>query len=190
MGDLLVAAAVVTAYAALLVGAAEWAERREARRRPVAANRFVYSLALGVYATTWTFYGSVGFAARTGLLFLSVYLGPTLCAVGWWWLVRKLVRLKNSHRVTSLPDVLALRYGKSQGVALLATAVLVVGLIPYIALQLKTMIVTLGLVAGNGAGSRIRARGACSGSRSSRSCCSSRSRSGSAASAPPSATPG
>ena len=147
MRDLAIAAVVVTAYAALLVGAAEWAERREARQRSVAANRWVYSLALGVYATTWTFYGSVGFAARNGLLFLTVYLGPTLCAAGWWWIVRKLVRMKNAHRVTSLPDVLALRYGKSQTVALLATGILVVGLIPYIALQLKTMIVTLGLVA-------------------------------------------
>jgi Na+/proline symporter/nitrogen-specific signal transduction histidine kinase len=148
--DLAIAAAVVTVYAALLVAAAEWAERREARGRSVPTNRFVYSLALGVYATTWTFYGSVGFAARTGLLFLTVYLGPTLCAAGWWWVVRKLVRLKNAHRVTSIPDVLALRFENSQGVALLATAVLVVGLIPYVALQLKTMIVTLGLVAGGG----------------------------------------
>jgi signal transduction histidine kinase len=146
--ELYIAAAVVTVYAALLAGAAEWAERREARGRPVTANRYVYALALGVYATTWTFYGSVGYAARTGLLFLTVYLGPTLCAAGWWWIVRKLVRLKNAHRVTSLPDVLALRYEKSQAVAFLASAVLVVGLIPYIALQLKTMIATLSLVAG------------------------------------------
>lgn len=150
MRDVVIAAAVVTAYAALLVVAAEWAERREARNRPVAANRLVYALALGVYATTWTFYGSVGFAARTGLLFLTVYLGPTLCAAAWWWVVRKLVRLKNAHRVTSLPDVLALRYEKSQAVALLASAVLVVGLIPYVALQLKTMIATLSLLAGDG----------------------------------------
>jgi len=152
MRELLLPAFVVTAYVGLLVAVAVWAERREARRRPVASNRYVYSLALGVYATTWTFYGSVGFAARNGLLFLSIYLGPTLCAAGWWWIVRKLVRLKNAHRVTSLPDVLALRYEKSQAVALLATALLVVGLIPYIALQLKTMIVTLGLVSGGGAG--------------------------------------
>jgi signal transduction histidine kinase len=145
--DLLLAAVVVTGYAGLLVVVAEWAERREARGRPAASSRYVYSLALGVYATTWTYYGSVGFAARHGLLFLTVYLGPTLCAAAWWWIVRKLVRLKNAHRVTSLPDVLALRFGKSQAVALLATGVLVVGLIPYIALQLKTMIVTLGLVA-------------------------------------------
>jgi signal transduction histidine kinase len=148
MRDLVIAISVVTAYAGLLVVAAEWAERRAARRRSVTANRYVYSLALGAYATAWTFYGSVGFAARNGLLFLTVYLGPTLCAAGWWWVVRKLVRLKHAHRVTSIPDVLALRYEKSQRVALLATLVLVVGLIPYVALQLKTMIVTLGLVAG------------------------------------------
>jgi Na+/proline symporter/signal transduction histidine kinase len=148
--ELVIAAVVVTAYAALLTGAAEWAERREAGGRPVTRNRYVYALALGVYATSWTFYGSVGLAARTGLLFLTVYLGPTLCAAGWWWIVRKLVRLKNTQHVTSLPDVLALRYGKSQVVALLASAVLVVGLIPYIALQLKTMIATLSIVAGGG----------------------------------------
>ena len=150
MRELLVPVAVVTTYVGLLVAVAVWAERREARSRPVAANRFVYSLSIGVYATTWTFYGSVGFAARNGLLFLSIYLGPTLCAVGWWWIVRKLVRIKNAHRVTSLPDVLALRYEKSQAVALLATGMLVLGLIPYIALQLKTMFMTLGMVAGGG----------------------------------------
>jgi Na+/proline symporter/signal transduction histidine kinase len=148
--ELAIAAAVVTGYAAFLTLAAEWAERREARGRPVTANRYVYALALGVYATSWTFYGSVGFAARNGLLFLTVYLGPTLCAAGWWWIVRKLVRIKNAQQVTSLPDLLALRYEKSQGVALLASAVLVVGLIPYIALQLKTMTTTLSLVAGGG----------------------------------------
>jgi Na+/proline symporter/signal transduction histidine kinase len=146
--ELALAAAVVTAYAAFLTLAAEWAERREARGRPVTANRHVYALALGVYATSWTFYGSVGFAARNGLLFLTVYLGPTLCAAGWWWIVRKLIRLKNTQHVTSLPDVLALRYEKSQAVALLASGVLVVGLVPYVALQLKTMITTLSLVAG------------------------------------------
>src|SRR5512133_4205734 len=139
MRELAVALGVVTAYTGGLVAVAVWAEQREARGLRVASNRLVWSLALGVYATTWTFYGSVGFAARNGLLFLTVYLGPTLCAAAWWWIVRRLVRLKSAHRVTSLPDVLALRYEMSQTVALLATTVLVVGLIPYIALQLKTM---------------------------------------------------
>src|SRR5689334_478775 len=121
MRELVVPAAVVTAYVCVLVAIATWAERREVQGRSVTANRFVYALSLAVYATTWTFYGSVGFAARTGLLFLTVYLGPTLCAALWWWIVRKLVRLKNAHRVTSLPDVLALRFEKSQAVAFLAS---------------------------------------------------------------------
>lgn len=151
MRELVAPALVVTTYLGILVGVAIWAERQEARGRRVAGNALVYSLSLGVYATTWTFYGSVGFAARTGLLFLSVYLGPTLTAVVWWWVLRKLVRLKNAHRITSLPDFLALRYEKSQALALLATGVLVAGLIPYVALQLKTMVATLGLVAGGGA---------------------------------------
>ncbi|ACG74124.1 multi-sensor signal transduction histidine kinase [Anaeromyxobacter sp. K] len=150
MREVALPALVVTAYVGALFAVAAWAERREARGRSVASNRLVYSLALGVYATTWTFYGSVGFAARRGLLFLTVYLGPTLCAAVWWWVVRKLVRIKDRYQVTSIPDVLALRYERSQGVALTATALLVVGLVPYIALQLKTMIATLGLVAGGG----------------------------------------
>ncbi|ABC82575.1 ATP-binding protein [Anaeromyxobacter dehalogenans] len=150
MREVALPALLVTAYVGALFAIAAWAERRESRGRSVASNRLVYSLALGVYATTWTFYGSVGFAARRGLLFLTVYLGPTLCAAVWWWVVRKLVRLKDRYQVTSLPDVLALRYERSQGVALTATGLLVVGLVPYIALQLKTMIATLGMVAGGG----------------------------------------
>jgi signal transduction histidine kinase/Na+/proline symporter len=152
MTDLLLGSVIATVYVGLLVAIAVWAERREVLGRSVAANRWVYSLSLTVYATTWTFYGSVGFAARTGTLFLTVYLGPTLCAALWWWCLRKLVRLKSTYHVTSLPDVLALRYEKSHAVALVATAILVAGLVPYIALQLKTMIATLGLVAGNGPG--------------------------------------
>src|SRR5512133_3393318 len=160
MSELVLPVLVVSAYVALLVAVAAWAERREAAGRSVAANRVVYSLSLGVFATTWSFYGSVGFAARNGLLFLTVYLGPTLCAALWWWVLRKLVRIKAVHGVTSLADLLALRFGKSNAVALVATLVLVVGLVPYIAVQLKTMIVTLVLVAGDGARLAYPASGA------------------------------
>jgi signal transduction histidine kinase/Na+/proline symporter len=152
MRELLAAGAAVAAYMALLVGVALWAERAEARGRRVAHNPLVYSLSLAVYATTWTFYGSVGFAARNGLLFLTVYLGPTLVFAAAWWLLRPLVHLKDARRLTGLPDLLSLRYEKSRAVALLATVVLVAGLVPYLALQLKTMIATLALLtAGHGA---------------------------------------
>ncbi|BDG02658.1 ATP-binding protein [Anaeromyxobacter oryzae] len=148
MAELALPAAIVTAYVALLVAVAVWAERQEARGRAVASNGIIYSLSLAVYATTWTFYGSVGLAAREGLLWLTVYLGPTLCAATWWWVLRPLIRLKERHRVTGLADLLALRYEKSQPLALLATVVVVAGLVPYLALQLKTMIATLAIVSG------------------------------------------
>ncbi len=150
MRDLLLPGAAVGAYMAALVAIALWAERQEARGRRVAHNPVVYSLSLAVYATTWTFYGSVGFAARKGLLFLTVYLGPTLVFAAAWWLLRPLIRLKDEHHITGLPDLLALRFRKSRAVALLSTLVLVVGLVPYLALQLKTMIATLALVASSG----------------------------------------
>ena len=76
-------------------GIAAWAERPRGRR--LASTPLVYALSLGVYATAWSYYGSVGFAARSGLLFLTVYLGPTLCAIGWWWGVRRLIRIKAAY---------------------------------------------------------------------------------------------
>jgi signal transduction histidine kinase/Na+/proline symporter len=148
MRELAVPAVIVTGYVALLVAIAAWAERQEGRGRKVSSNPVVYALSLAVYASTWTFYGSVGLAARGGLLWLTVYLGPTLCAATWWWVLRPLVRLKERHRVTGLADLLALRYEKSQPLALLATGVIAAGLVPYLALQLKTMIATLAIVSG------------------------------------------
>jgi signal transduction histidine kinase/Na+/proline symporter len=152
MTELALPLLVVTAYVGLLMGVAVWGERQDARGRRTVANPAVYALSLAVYATTWTYYGSVGFAARNGLLFLTVYLGPTVCAALWWWIVRGLVRLKERHRVSGLGDLLALRYARSQRVALLATVVVSAAVVPYLALQLKVLITTLGLVAGGGPG--------------------------------------
>ncbi|HET7752321.1 MAG TPA: ATP-binding protein [Anaeromyxobacteraceae bacterium] len=147
--DLLVALAVVGAYVGLLLVVALWAERAEKRGRNVSRNALVYSLSQAVYCTTWTYYGSVGLAATGGLLFLTVYLGPTLVAVFWWPLLRRLVALKEQHGLTGLPDLLSLRYCRSQGIAQLATVLTVAGLVPYLALQLKVLIATTGLVAGS-----------------------------------------
>ncbi len=149
MADLARVMAVVVAYVGLLFLVAIWAERREAGGRRVASNALVYSLSLAVYCTTWTFYGSVGSAASSGLLFLGVYLGPTLGAVFWRQTLRRMMRIKDAHRVTSVADLLSVRYAKSQGVAMVATIALLVGLVPYIALQLKTMIFTVGLLTGH-----------------------------------------
>lgn len=100
---------------------------------------FVYTLSISVYCTSWTFYGAVGTAARNGLEFLAIYLGPTLVFVGWWLILRKLVRISHSQRITSVADLLSSRFGKSSRLAVLVTLIAVISITPYIALQLKAI---------------------------------------------------
>jgi len=98
-----------------------------------------YVLAASVYCTAWTFYGSVGLAANRGLEFLTIYLGPALVAILWPVVLRKLVRVAKEQRITSISDFIASRYGKSAPLATLVAVLVVCGMIPYIALQLKAV---------------------------------------------------
>ncbi len=100
---------------------------------------YVYTLSLSIYCTAWTFYGAVGFAARSGLEFVTIYLGPTLVMVGWWWTLRKMVRVGRSQRITSIADLISSRYGKSNLLAVFVTVLAVIGATPYIALQLQSV---------------------------------------------------
>ena len=127
------------AYLLLLVGVAYWADRRAAQQRSVIARPWVYALSMAVYCTAWTFFGSVERAATGGVWFLPIYLGPTLAMVLGWVVVRKMIRIAKTHRITSIADFIASRYGKSQALAALVTLVAVIGLVPYIALQLKAV---------------------------------------------------
>ncbi|MEM6481921.1 MAG: sensor histidine kinase [Pseudomonadota bacterium] len=99
----------------------------------------IYTLSLSIYCTAWTFYGAVGFAARSGLEFVTIYLGPTLVMIGWWWTLRKMVRVGRSQRVTSIADLLSSRFGKSNTLAVFVTIFAVIGTTPYIALQLQSV---------------------------------------------------
>ncbi len=99
----------------------------------------VYTLSLAVYCTSWTFYGAVGSASRSGYEFFTIYLGPTLVFIGWWFVLRKLVRISKTHRITSIADFISSRYGKSARLAALVTVMAVIGTTPYIALQLKAV---------------------------------------------------
>jgi Na+/proline symporter/nitrogen-specific signal transduction histidine kinase len=107
----------------------------------------VYTLSISVYCTSWTFYGAVGSAARSGLEFATIYLGPTLVFVGWWFLLRKLVRIGRIHRTSSIGDLISSRYGKSTSLAVLVTLIAVVGTTPYIALQLKAVTASFQVIA-------------------------------------------
>lgn len=99
----------------------------------------VYTLSLSIYCTAWTFYGAVGFAARSGLEYVTIYLGPTLIMIGWWWTLRKMVRVGRSQRITSIADLISSRYGKSNTLAVFVTLLAVIGATPYIALQLQSV---------------------------------------------------
>lgn len=98
-----------------------------------------YTLSLSVYCTAWTFYGAVGNAARSGLEYLTIYLGPTLVFLSFWVLLRKLVRIGRAERITSIADLISSRYGKSSALAVLVTCLAVTGGTPYIALQLQSV---------------------------------------------------
>ncbi|MFO6464010.1 ATP-binding protein [Jannaschia sp. KMU-145] len=143
--------AVSLGYAAILFAIAAVAERQAGRGRArVLRGPIVYTLSLSIYCTAWTFYGAVGYAARSGLEFMTIYLGPTLVFVGWWWVLRKLVRVGRAERITSVADILSSRYGKSNLLAVLVTVLAVVGSTPYIALQLQSVTLSFGVFAAPG----------------------------------------
>ena len=92
---------------------------------------------MAVYCTAWTYFGSVGRAATAGVWFLPIYLGPMLAMVLAWLVLRKMIRIAKTYRITSIADFIASRYGKSPVLAGLVTVITLVGIVPYIALQLK-----------------------------------------------------
>jgi Na+/proline symporter/signal transduction histidine kinase/CheY-like chemotaxis protein len=107
------------------------------------ARATIYALALAVYCTSWTFYGSVGFATRSGLDFLAIYLGPILVIGLGHKLIERIVLIAKAQNTTSVADFVGARYGKSERVAALVCLVAVIGAVPYIALQLKAVSTSL-----------------------------------------------
>ncbi|HSF48758.1 MAG TPA: sensor histidine kinase [Burkholderiales bacterium] len=127
------------AYLGVLFAIAFYGDKRADQGRSLIANPYIYSLSLAVYATAWTFYGSVGRAASNGVGFLPIYIGPTLTVALWWLVLRKIIRISKVNRITSLADFVASRYGKSALLGGLVTLIAVIGIIPYISLQLKAI---------------------------------------------------
>jgi Na+/proline symporter/nitrogen-specific signal transduction histidine kinase len=130
---------VAFGYLGLLFVIAAWADRRAGAGRSVIGSPLVYTLSIAVYCSAWTFYGSVGRAAHYGPAFLTIYLGPTLVMLLGWLLIRRMVRIARAQRITSIADFISARYGKSGGLGALVTLIAVIGIMPYIALQLKAI---------------------------------------------------
>jgi Na+/proline symporter/signal transduction histidine kinase len=130
---------VTLAYVAGLFGVAYYGDRKGSLQAKRPARAAIYALSLSVYCTSWTFFGSVGLASRAGLDFLPIYLGPILVVGLGYPLLSRVVRLAKSHNITSVADFLAARYGKSESVAAVVALICVVGIAPYLALQLKAV---------------------------------------------------
>ncbi|MDJ0608083.1 MAG: sensor histidine kinase [Kiloniellales bacterium] len=126
-------------YLLVLFAIAYYGDKRTEAGRGLEATPYIYSLSIAVYCTSWTFYGSVGRAAQTGVGFLPIYLGPTLSFVLGWFLLRKIIRISKAQRITSIADFIASRYGKSQALGGLVTIIATIGIVPYISLQLKAV---------------------------------------------------
>lgn len=137
---------VAFSYLALLFIIAAWGDRRAEQGRSVVNSPTIYALSIAVYCTAWTFYGSVGRAATTGLSFLLIYLGPTLAMLCGWLVLRKMIRIARAQRITSIADFISARYGKSGGLGMLVALIAVVAIMPYIALQLKAITVSYGIL--------------------------------------------
>ena len=143
---------IVSCYMLILFAVAYYAEKREKEGRSIVNNPYIYSLSLAVYCTSWTFYGSVGKAATSGLSFLTVYIGPTLMAVLWLIILKKIVSIAKANRITTISDFIGARYGKSLFLAAVVTIIAVIGITPYIGLQIKAIISTFMLISGEQTG--------------------------------------
>src|SRR5215216_4689306 len=130
-------------YLCFLFAIAHWGDHSGSRLMRGPARGTIYALALAVYCTSWTFFGSVGLASRSGLDFLTIYIGPVLVIGLGHRLVERVVRIAKAQNITSIADFVAARYGKSERVAAIVCVIAVVGAVPYIALQLKAVSASL-----------------------------------------------
>ena len=130
-------------YLGLLFVVASYGDKTRHFGREGRLRHLIYPLSLAIYCTSWTFFGSVGFASRTGFEFLTIYLGPILMIGLCSPLIMRIVRLAKAQNITSIADFIAARYGKAQNVAAAVALIAIIGTIPYIALQLKAVSASL-----------------------------------------------
>ena len=130
---------LAVAYLGCLFGIAFFGDRRRIYPNHPRLRPYIYSLALGVYCTSWTFFGAVGSAVRDGWGYLPIYLGPALVFLFGLPLMERLVEIGRVHKVSSIADFIASRFGKSRALAVLVTLIALSAAIPYIALQYKAV---------------------------------------------------
>lgn len=135
---------VVLIYLALLFLVAHLAEKKKSKIW--INNPYIYALSLAVYCTAWTYYGSIGVAATSGLNYLPVYIGPIVVVPAWIYINTRIVRISRVNKISSLADFISLRYGNSRSFSAIITLVCFFAIIPYIGLQIKAISETFHLV--------------------------------------------
>ena len=135
---------ILTIYVSILFYIAHWAEKRSHSKWT--NNPYIYSLSLAVYCTAWTYYGSIGVAADSGLSYLTIYLGPIIIIPTWMIILKRIIRISRVNKISSIADFISLRYGNSRFLEALVTLICVFGVLPYIALQLKSISDTFNIV--------------------------------------------
>ena len=130
-------------YLGALFGVATYGDRMARQWKFRAGRPVIYALSLGVYCTSWTYFGSVGIASRTGLDFIPIYLGPILVFGLGWKLLQSIAVLTKRHNIASIADFLSARYGKSEALGALVAVIAVIGIVPYISIQLKAVSTSL-----------------------------------------------
>ncbi|WP_036228912.1 sodium:solute symporter family protein [Marinobacterium jannaschii] len=137
---------LVIGYMAVLFGIAQWVEKRLEGSGNTFKSPWIYALSLAIYHTSWTFYGSVGFAATSGLLFFCIYIGSLISIAFWWSTQRRMVQAKETFHITSIADFISTRYNRSQKIAGVVTLIAIIGVMPYIALQLTAITSSYNLI--------------------------------------------
>ena len=135
---------ILSFYLAMLFGIAHWAEKRGNSKWT--NNPYVYTLSLAVYCSAWTYYGSIGVAAKSGLNYLPIYIGPIIIIPAWMIILRKIIRISKVNKISSIADFISLRYGNSRFLGALVSLICIFGILPYIALQLKAIAETFHVV--------------------------------------------
>ncbi|OPY49247.1 MAG: hypothetical protein A4E48_02339 [Methanosaeta sp. PtaU1.Bin060] len=135
-------------YLLLLFGVARYADRKKRLGKSIVANPYVYALSWSVYVTAWTFYGSIGRAASTGLEFIPIYLGPVLAMLLGWLVIKKMIAISKEFRLTSVSDFISFRYGRSYAIGAVVAILCFVMVTPYVALQLIAISTSLDILGG------------------------------------------
>ncbi len=131
--------ALTAFYMAALFGIAWWYERPQIKARRGMLGPSLYALSLAIYCTSWTYYGAVGTAARDGWEYLPIYVGPILGLTLLLPLWRRIASAARRENVGSMADFISSRYGKSPALGAAVAGVAILGSVPYIALQLKSL---------------------------------------------------